>query len=234
MKVTPPERAAIIGQHLGPLLERTGLRTKILDWDHNWDKPQMPLAVLADPVARRYISGVAWHCYDGDVEAQSKVHDAYPGKDTWFTECSGGEWSPKYGEVLGWMTEKLIIGAANNWARGTLLWNLALDPAHGPHTGGCADCRGVVTIDPKSSAVTRNVEYVVLGHASRFVLPGAWRIGSVSTNKDVVGAAFVNRDSSVAAILYRKAGEGPVTIALRGKRYVLALPAGGVATLRWQ
>ena len=73
------------------------------------------------------------------------------------------------------MTDKLIIGASNNWSRGTLLWNLALDPAHGPHTGGCADCRGVVTIDPATGAITRNVEYYVLGHASRFVLPGAYR-----------------------------------------------------------
>ena len=44
---------------------------------------------------------------------------------------------------------------------------------HGPHKGGCADCRGVVTIDPATGAITRNVEYYVLGHASRFVLPGA-------------------------------------------------------------
>ena len=39
-------------------------------------------------------------------------------------------------EVLGWMTDKLIIGGANNWSRGVLLWNLALDPGHGPHKGG--------------------------------------------------------------------------------------------------
>ena len=101
-----------------------------------------------------------------------QVHDAFPDKDAWFTECSGGEWAPKFDETLGWMTDKLIIGASNNWSRGTLLWNLALDPKHGPHKGGCGDCRGVVTIDPATGAITRNVEYYVLGHASRFVLPG--------------------------------------------------------------
>ena len=109
---------------------------------------------------------------------RSPVHDAYPDKDAWFTECSGGEWSPKFAETLGWMTDKLIIGASNNWSRGSLLWNLALDPAHGPHKGGCGDCRGVVTIDPATGAITRNVEYYVLGHASRFVLPGAYRVAT--------------------------------------------------------
>jgi len=233
MRVNPPERAQIIGRHLGPTLAARGIKTQILDYDHNWDNPEMPLAVLADPVARRYVAGVAWHCYEGDVPAQSLVHDAYPDKDTWFTECSGGEWSPKFAEVLGWMIDKLIIGGANNWSRGVLLWNLALDPAHGPHHGGCGDCRGVVTIDPVTGAITRNVEYYVLGHASRFVLPGAFRVGVTRRGDGVEAAAFLNPDGSRVAILHRTSGDGPVTIAIDGERYVASLPAGSVATLRW-
>lgn len=233
MRVDPPQRAEIIGRHVGPTFKALGIRTQILDWDHNWDHPEMPLAVLADSVARRYIAGVAWHCYDGDVPAQSPVHDAYPAKDTWETECSGGGWSPKFGETLSWMTDKLIIGAANNWARGSLVWNLALDPQHGPHHGGCADCRGVITIDPATTAIIRNVEYYVLGHASRFILPGAYRIGAIRRGEGVEAAAFLNLDGSRAAILHRTAGTGSVTIALDGQRYTVALPVGSVATLRW-
>jgi glucosylceramidase len=232
-RVDSPQRAEIIGKHVGPTFKRLGLRTQILDWDHNWDHPEMPLAVLKDPVARQYVSGIAWHCYNGDVPAQTPVHDAFPQKDAWITECSGGEWSPNYAEVLGWMTDKLIIGGANNWARGTLLWNLALDPAHGPHTGGCTDCRGVVTIDPKTGAVTRNVEYFVLGHASRFILPGAYRVATSKRGAQVEAAAFVNTDGSRVAILHRQSGNGPVTIALDGGRYSVVLPSGSVATLRW-
>jgi glucosylceramidase len=233
MRVNPPERAIIIGRHVGPALRARGLKTQILDYDHNWDNPEMPLAVLADPVASGYISGVAWHCYEGDVPAQSLVHKAHPDKDAWETECSGGEWAPKFGETLGWMTDKLIIGAANNWARGSLLWNLALDPNHGPHHGGCGDCRGVVTIDHETGAITRNVEYYVLGHASRFVLPGAYRIGVTRHDGSVEAAAFLNPDGSRVAILHRKAGGGPISIALDGQRYSVGLPVGSVATLRW-
>jgi glucosylceramidase len=233
MRVNSPDRAVIIGKYVGPTFRVRGLKTQILDYDHNWDDPQMPLTVLNDPQARQYVSGVAWHCYEGDVPAQTPVHDAYPDKDAWLTECSGGEWSPKYAEVLGWMTDKLIIGASNNWSRGTLLWNLALDPKHGPHTGGCTDCRGVVTIDPATGAITRNVEYYVLGHASRFVLPGAFRVGSATRGDQVEAAGFVNPDGSRVAILHRKSGDGPLTIALDGERYSVALPAGSVATLRW-
>jgi glucosylceramidase len=233
MRVNSPDRAVIIGNYVGPELRRRGLKTQILDYDHNWDNPEMPLTVLGDANARQYVSGVAWHCYEGDVPAQSPVHDAYPDKDAWLTECSGGEWSPKYAEVLGWMTDKLIIGASNNWSRGTLLWNLALDPAHGPHTGGCSDCRGVVTIDPATGSVSRNVEYYILGHASRFVLPGAYRIAALKRGDEIEAAAFLNRDGSRVAILHRKSGEGPVAIAIDGERYAVVIPNGSVATLRW-
>jgi glucosylceramidase len=233
MRVNSPDRAKIIGGFVGPTFRVHGLKTQILDYDHNWDNPEMPWTVLSDPVARRYVAGVAWHCYEGDVPAQSQVHDAFPDKDTWFTECSGGEWQPKFDETLGWMTDKLIIGGANNWSRGVLLWNLALDPAHGPHKGGCADCRGVVTIDPATGAITRNVEYYVLGHASRFVLPGAYRVAAAKRDSGIEAAAFVNRDGSRVAILHRNSGEGPVSVAIEGSRYVVPLAVGSVATLRW-
>lgn len=232
-RLDPPARAEIIGRYVGPRFKSLGLRTQILDWDHNWDHPEMPLAVLADPLARKYVSGVAWHCYNGDVSAQTPVHDAYPNKDAWLTECSGGEWSPKFAEVLGWMTDKLIIGASNNWSRGTLLWNLALNPQHGPHTGGCADCRGVVTVNPATGAITRNVEYYVLGHASRFVLPGAYRVALSKRGDDVEASAFINQDGSRIVILHRKSGQAPVTIAIDGVRYAVRIPDGSVATLRW-
>jgi glucosylceramidase len=233
MRINSPERAIVIGRHVGPVLRSRGLKTQILDYDHNWDNPEMPWIVLSDPLARKYISGVAWHCYEGDVPAQSQVRDAFPDKEVWFTECSGGNWAPKFGETLGWMTEKLIIGSSNHWSRGTLMWNLALDPAHGPHKGGCGDCRGVVTIDPATGAITRNVEYYALGHASRFVLPGAYRIAASNRVEGVESTAFLNPDGSRVAIIYRKSGDGPANLSIDGKRYSVPLALGSVATVRW-
>jgi glucosylceramidase len=65
MRLEPAARAAVIGKHLGPLLEARQLKTQIIEWDHNWDEPSAPLAVLNDPLAKRYIAGVGWHCYAG-------------------------------------------------------------------------------------------------------------------------------------------------------------------------
>jgi glucosylceramidase len=234
MRVEPAARARFVGEFLGPRLARGGSRTVIFDWDHNWDEPQSPLAVLGDTSARRYVAGVAWHCYGGDVSAQSKVYDAYPAVDAYFTECSGGDWAPNFADNLVWNVRTLIIGATRNWARGVLLWNLALDERHGPHQGGCGDCRGVVTIESRSGAVTRNVEYYALAHASRFVKPGARRIGSSSGVAGLESVAFTNPDrSTVLIVVNTTAEQRRFVVRWASKALVYALPAGAVATLRW-
>jgi glucosylceramidase len=46
MRLNPPDRAKIIGQHLGPMIAKRGLKTQIIEWDHNWNEPQSPLDVL--------------------------------------------------------------------------------------------------------------------------------------------------------------------------------------------
>lgn len=235
MRLESPARARVIGDHVGPRLERAGIKTMIWDWDHNWDVPQSPLDVLAYPPARKYVQGVAWHCYGGDVSAQSKVHDAFPDKDAWFTECSGGEWATDFADNLKWNVGTLVIGGTRNWARGVALWNLALDEKGGPHKGGCGNCRGVVTIDSKTGAYTRNVEYYVLGHASRFVRPGAYRIKSESADTTLANVAFLNPDGYTKVLLVLNMSKEPRVFAVRsgGRSFRYTLPAASVVTLLW-
>jgi glucosylceramidase len=235
MRLEPAARAWFIGQYLGPLFARSGIGTIILDWDHNWDEPQSPLQVLADTAAPRYIAGVAWHCYGGDVSAQTVVHDAHPDKDAYFTECSGGEWAPNFADNLKWITQTLIIGATRGWAKGVLLWNLALDENHGPHTGGCGDCRGVVTIASASGAVIRNVEYYALGHASRFVRPGARRVASTSGIAGLESVAFRNADDGSKALIVvnTAAQDRAFTVLWDNQSFRYTLPAGAVVTFVW-
>ena len=234
MRLEAPERARIIGQFLGPMLAKRPGAPIILDWDHNWDKPESPLAVLADRQANPFIAGVAWHCYGGDVAAQTPVHTAYPDKDAYLTECSGGEWDKGWADSLRWFTRELIIGSTRGWSRGIILWNLALDEQHGPHAGGCGNCRGVVTIDSRTGAITRNLEYYVLGHASRFVMPGAHRIESTTGVKGLASVAFQNPDGSMVLIVLNDAkSQRRFSVSSAGASFDYALPAGAVATFAW-
>ncbi|HJT75217.1 MAG TPA: glycoside hydrolase, partial [Chitinophaga sp.] len=187
MKMTAPEQGTFIKEHLGPLLEQEGLHTQIMLFDHNWNSPEYPISILDDSSIAKYATGAAFHCYEGAVGAMSKVHDAHPEKGLYFTECSGGSWTPSFADNLQYMVRQLFIGTINNWSRNVLLWNMALDEKNGPTTNkpandktnrGCMTCRGVVTVDAATGKVTRNVEYYALAHFSKFVRPGAKRVYS--------------------------------------------------------
>jgi glucosylceramidase len=235
MRLSPAQRARIIGDHVGPEFARAGLKTRILDWDHNWDQPAQPLGVLADANAARHVAGVAWHCYGGDVGAQTQVRDRHPDKDVFFTECSGGEWSKAWPDSWAWTVRNLIIGSTRHWARGVLMWNLALDETFGPHLGGCGNCRGVVTIDSRTGAVTRNPEYYAFGHASRFVSVGAWRIASDSRAGGIETVAFLNPDGSRVLLAFNAGKETEtLTVASEGRHFAYQLAPYAAATFRWR
>ncbi len=235
MELSAVQRARIIAQYLGPALAGRKPATRILDWDHNWDEPQQPLSVLSDTDAARYIDGIAWHCYRGAPNAQTEVHVAYPRKDTYISECSGGDWeSSKDGELL-WFARNLLLGGLRNWARGVVYWNLALDEQHGPHFGGCGTCKGIVTINAQTGAVSRNDEYYAFAHFSRFVLPDAARVRSTDTGNDIKNVAFQNAsDGSVVLVLINGRMQGHAVSVQQGNvHFQYTMPAQSVATFVW-
>ena len=96
------EEATFIAKYLGPSFQEAGITTKILLYDHNADVPSYPLSILEDPVACKYVDGIAFHLYGGDVSTLTKVHDEYPNKNLYLTEQS----------VTGPASEPLGIAAA--------------------------------------------------------------------------------------------------------------------------
>ena len=209
MKLTPKSARRIVGKFLGPRLTQRPAPPQILEWDHNWDLPSQPLDVLADPVASRFIAGVAWHCYNGDVSAQRPVHNAHPDKDAYMTECSGGEWDTELGRdrcAGSWIDSSSAQRAAGRAASCSGTWRSMSITVRIPD--GCANCRGVVTIDSKTGAITRNVEYYVLGHASRFVRPGAQRIESTTDISGLESVAFQNSDNDSMALIVLNNAKG--------------------------
>lgn len=234
MRLSSKQRADIIGRHLGPMLAGRQRRVAIYDWDHNWEKPEEPLGVLRDKVANPFVEAVAWHCYGGDVSAQSLVRDAYPDKDVYHTECSGGSWEPVRSGGVVLQARNLVIRGARHWARGVLFWNLVLDQDGGPHLGGCDTCRGVVDVDTRDGSLRRTDEYYALAHASRFVARGAVRIGSSEAARDVDNVAFENPDGSIV-VMASNSATAPRTLVVSGAgtRVSHVMPARSVATLRW-
>lgn len=234
MGVMPDQAARVLGRHLGPALERAGLEgTAILAYDHNWDVTDYPEAIYADRRAAQYVPGTAWHCYGGQVTAQSVSHNNYPHAQAFLTECSGGEWQGTTAQAFD-LTMDSVIGVPRHWGQSVILWNLALDQRNGPYIGGCTTCRGVVTVNDDGT-VTRNLEYWALGHASRFVAPGAVRIGSSQpVGSPVSNVAYRNRDGSLVVVAHNQGHQpAPVELAVGDRHVATTLAPGAAATYRF-
>ncbi len=235
MSMDAATESTFIAGYLARAFASAGLRTAIVAYDHNWDDASYPESVLGGS-ASAFVAGSAWHCYAGAPTAMTVVHDAYPSKDIFFTECTAGEWSPSFAANLRWDMENIVIGAARNWARTITKWNMALDTNHGPQNGGCTNCDGLVTIDRRAGAYRFNFDYYTLGHVSKFVRPGACRIASNTFGSgSIEDVAFENPDGSKALVVLNSGGR-PSTFSVRqgDARFSYTLPAGAVATFTWK
>jgi len=236
MKMTSGEQADFIKNSLGPKLQAAGLNTKIIAYDHNFDVPTYATDILGDSGAAQYVDGSAFHAYAGNVTAMGQVHASFPDKNLYFTEVSGGQWSPDFKENLKWMTENIFIGTTKNWSKNVLLWNLALNTNAGPTNGGCTDCRGVVTIN-SSGSVTKNIEYYTLAQFSKFVRPGAKRVSSTEFDNslDLKNVAFVNTDGSkVLVVLNKSEVATKFAVKVGSNKIVYTIEPNAVATFVWQ
>jgi glucosylceramidase len=253
----PPTQQIKVIEALGPLLRQSSPHTRILGYDHNWathpndaantppgDDPatDYPYQLLDSPAAK-WLAGTAFHCYYGDPSAQTALHDAYPKKGIWFTECSGSHGPDDTPEqtfrgTLTWHARTLTVGTPRNWAKSVVNWNIALDEDDGPHLGGCGTCTGLVTV-LEDGTVRRDAEYFTIGHLSKFVRPGAVRIGSTSYgnpawNGQVTDVAFRNPDGSTALVAHNE-NDDPrsFAVAVGDQRFEYTLPGGAVATFVW-
>jgi glucosylceramidase len=230
--MTAEPQAEFIGQHLGPAFKAAKLDTKIICYDHNADKPDYPLTVLGNATANPYVDGSAFHLYAGPIEALSKVHDAFPTKNLYFTEQWVGSKTDFAGN-LAWHTKTLFVGAPRNWARVVLEWNLAADSQQNPHTpGGCTECLGAITLAP-GDAVKRNVAYYLVGQSSKFVRPGAVRIGSTSAGVLPNVAYRTPTGGHVLLVQNDQATTQAFSLRYQGQVLPVSLPAGAVATYVW-
>ena len=232
MYMTADDQTNFIKNNLGPAFTAANIKTKIIIYDHNCDKPEYPISVLNDPAAKAFIAGSAFHLYGGDISALSTVRNAHPDKDLYFTE----QWTSSVGDFAGdlkWHSKNVVIGSMRNWSRIALEWNLANEASFGPHTpGGCTQCKGAITVNDRNSFI-KNVSYYIIAHASKFVPAGSVRIGT-----DIVGnlsnVAFKTPAGKTVLIVVNDGSNAELfNIKHNGKWATTSLDAGAVGTFIW-
>lgn len=225
-----------VKNHLGPKFESRGITTKIWAYDHNFDVTDYVTNIFADKQAAKYFEGSAWHAYGGSYTALAKVHQAAPDKSIYFTEQSIGTWCPNFGDNLMWHMSDVCLGTINNYCRAVVLWNFMLDANRGPNRpGGCTTCYGFVDCDGtySYSSLTYRSHWYAIGHMSKVVKRGAYRIKSSASG--VTCSAFENPDGTLSLVILNNSQTQQQTVVRSDKGdFTLDLPARSVTSVIWK
>lgn len=230
MLMNSTEQKNFINQQLGPQMAAAGFgNVKIIAFDHNCDNTAYPIDVLNNS---SYVDGAAFHLYLGNISAMSTVKNA-TNKNVYFTEQYTGS-GGNFGGDFGWHMQNVVIGSTTNWSKTVLEWNAANNPSFGPRTpGGCTTCLGAITVN-NSTSYTRNVAYYIIGQISKFVKPGAVRIGASSTSGSILSVAFKNPDGTTALVIYNTSGSSNTIKVVSGSSaFNYAVPGSSAVTFNW-
>ena len=225
-------------EYLAPALAEAGCGdVKILAWDHNKELLFSRAAgTMAVPGAAEAVGGFAFHWYTGDhFDAVRLTKNRWPDKELWFSEgCV--EYSRFDGMTTLQKAEMYahdILGNLNAGISGSIDWNLLLDAKGGPnHVGNF--CEAPVMLNEDGSDFTIQTEYYYIGQFSRFIRPGAVRLGVSRWSTDVEATAFENPDGSrVMVMLNRTETALPVSVTWDGETgFGFVLEPHSIATLQ--
>ena len=181
-------------------LDRAGLQTNILGYEHNWYRTH-PLDLI--DMAGGVLDGIACCWYDIRPESQAKVSAPRSVYGAYVTEGSEGEWMPTLHQTLAHLMS-MGIEFMRQKARCLVLWNLTLDEKGGQVISGfgTSTCRDLVTAD-RRGRITSNLGCCGLARFSRFIRPVARRI-SMEQADDLSDFPLGNTDGSQVAVLYNR------------------------------
>lgn len=220
-----------VKEFLGPALRSALPETKIWLLDHNYDLWGRAIDELSDPKVHEFADGIAWHGYAGQPDAMTRVHDAFPDKNAYWTE--GGPSLTDTDYLTGWARwSSQFAVILKNWARCVVAWNLVLDEKGDPNIGPF-QCGGVVTVDSKTGRLTRSGQYWALAHYAKAVERDARVILSKCDVADVEHVAFANPSGTSVLILSNQGQEREIDCLCNGKSTRVQLPQNSVLTLEW-
>jgi glucosylceramidase len=227
--VSSTDQQTALFSHVLPALTNAGLTTKVLVYDHNWDRGDYPQNVFANQTISSQIAGVAWHGYGGTPGVMTAIHNMFPAIGQYETEHSGFVTNADQASI----DFPEIIQNMRNWARAFVKWSLSVDENQGPHTGGCGTCSPIAQVNSTTGNITYSIEYYTLGHFSKYVLSGANRVYS-SNAQGIVTAAFVNPAGDKVLVAYNTSAAAQTFEVVWGTQsFTYTLPSLAAATFTW-
>jgi glucosylceramidase len=240
MLMTASEQISFINNNLGPKFRLNNITAKIVAYDHNYDNNGITYSatVLSNLITNQYIAGIGFHTYAAPNHvAMTNLHLQYPNKEFWITEAGSGTW---VGSDTDQFRDQMmhLVRSARNWAKGVIFWNVALDQNSAPKLAGVdpnAVNRGLMTIrSDQMDAVKFESGYYSMGHSSKFVDPGAYRIDSNDFFDDLENVAYYNPDKTIVVVMTnRKITNKLVKVRWNGKSMRFNIAPYGSATVKF-
>jgi glucosylceramidase len=243
----------LVKDHLGPLLEKSRVRTKIQVCDscNREDAYQNLPIILEDSDARKYVAGLSYHGYQfKDYDKIAELHGKYPELPLWMTEVDHSYNTdtprskplPRYDYEDGDFWGNQIASDMESGAAAWIYWNMILDERGGPyllsevHRDSADNYQHpVVIIDRQAKKVTYTGLYYYLAHFSKFVRPGAVRIEARGAFQGVRCVAFKTAEGGfVAELLNSRTADAAVELDAKGRALPLHLPALSITTCLWK
>jgi len=199
------QEQVFIQRHLYPALCRNGLDgLLLLIWDHNKERAfDRACETICNDAMEKMVGGVALHWYSGDhFEALQMITERFPGKQIIFSEaCVEYHLYPEQNQLRNaQMYAHDIIGNLNAGMNAFIDWNLLLDEHGGPNHSGNF-CDAPMMYNRQTEVLQKNLSYEYIGHFSRYIQPGAVRIGLSRFDPRLEATAFKNPDGSLCAIV---------------------------------
>lgn len=238
---TAEEERDFLKKHLGPTMEKEGLKDKkIIVWDHNRDLIyQRAQTYFDDAEASKYIWGIGFHWYEdwsGGLSMYDnlrRVYETFPDKHIFFTEgCAESFNASRYNAwVLGEEYGRSMINDFNNGMVGFTDWNILLDETGGPnHVQNF--CFAPVHGDTKTGKLIYTNAYYYIGHFSKFIQPGAKRVTAAASRSQLLTTAFKNEDGKTVVVVMNQSNiKTPYYLWINGKAAEITALPHSIATL---
>ena len=223
--------ADFVTMHLGPLLQRAGISTKIWIIDHNYNLWGRAIAELETPDVRKYTNAIAWHGYEGEPEWIHRVQDAFPDAEMHWTEGGPNYLAPDY--LTNWAKwGETFCRILRSCCRSITAWTFISDERGRPYVGsGSSGVGGAMLIHSKTQDISYSGMFWALGHFSRFVRTGARRIDSQSANNSLQHCAFQNPDGACIIVISNQGSEQSCQIRLADRAAEVVLAEDSLTTL---
>ena len=227
------EEKVFLRDYLYPSLQEQGFaHVKINIWDHNKERMYERARTIIDEQTDSMVDGIAFHWYSGDhFEAIALTHEAFPQKELIFSEgCV--EYSRFGTDQLknAQMYAHDILGNLNSGMTGFLDWNIFLDEKGGPnHVGNF--CDAPIMVDTQTGEMEVKLSFDYIGHFSKYIKPGAKRIGLTKYTAELEATAFQNPEGTIILVALNQTEKSlPVVIRLQGELLEFEVPAKAIAT----